>query len=116
MASFEGEPLYLHLARWAQTVSEHDNVGLVAGATRPEELVKIRAEAATLPLLVPGIGAQAGDLEATIKALAGSPYFINASRSITGASKGRDFADAAAEAAATLHQKITKAEGAFVGT
>jgi orotidine-5'-phosphate decarboxylase len=112
----DGEPLYLRVARWAPTVSGHANVGLVAGATRPEALKKIREAAPTLPLLVPGVGAQKGDLAATVLAAHGGPYFINASRSILGASKGKDFADAAAEAAAQLHYAIEQAEAALVGT
>lgn len=112
----EGEPLYLRLARWAAALSKHGNVGLVAGATRPDSLKQIRDAAPDLPLLIPGVGAQQGDLAATVRAAHGVPYFINASRSITGASRGRDFADAAAEAAAALHQAITQAEGELVGS
>jgi orotidine 5'-phosphate decarboxylase subfamily 2 len=112
----EGEPLYLRMARWATTVSEHANVGLVAGATRPDAVKKIREAAPGLPLLVPGVGAQKGDLAATVQAAFGVPYFINASRSITGASRGKDFADAAADAAAQLHAAIMQAEGALVGS
>jgi orotidine-5'-phosphate decarboxylase len=112
----DGEPLFLRVARWAPTVSAHANVGLVAGATRPEALKRIREVAPSLPLLIPGVGAQKGDLAATVQAAFGGPYLINASRSIVGASKGKDFADAAAQAAAQLHHAIVQAEGALVGT
>lgn len=115
-SQIEGEALYKRMARWSGTVSEYHNVGLVAGATRPEHLAHIRGVAPDAPLLIPGVGAQAGDLAATVNAVHGTPYFINASRSITGASSGRDFADAAADAAARLHQEIEEAEGAVVGT
>jgi orotidine-5'-phosphate decarboxylase len=111
-----GEPLYMRVARWAPSVSSHANVGLVVGATRPEAIGAIRAAAPELPLLIPGVGAQQGDLAATVRQAFGSPYFINASRSILGASRGKDFADAAAEAAARLHEEIEKAEGALVGS
>lgn len=112
----DGEPLFLRVARWAPTVSKHANVGLVAGATKPEALKRIREAAPSLPLLIPGVGAQQGDLAAAVRAAFGGPYLINASRSILGASKGKDFADAAADAAAHLHTAIAAAEGALVGT
>lgn len=112
----DGEPLFLRVARWAATLSPYNNVGLVAGATRPEALKKIREAAPHLPLLIPGVGAQKGDLAAAVQAAFGGPYLINASRSISGASKGKDFADAAADAAAQLHTAIATAEGALVGT
>ena len=112
----EGEAVYMRVARWAPTVSSHPNVGLVAGATRPDVIKEIRQAAPTLPLLIPGVGAQKGDLAATVRAAYGAPYFINASRSIMGASRGRDFADAAAEAAAALHQAILQAEEALVSS
>jgi orotidine-5'-phosphate decarboxylase len=112
----DGEPLFLRVARWAPSVSAHANVGLVAGATRPEALKQIREAAPNLPLLIPGVGAQQGDLAGAVRAASGGPFLINASRSIVGASRGKDFADAAAEAASQLHEAILKAEGARVGT
>jgi orotidine-5'-phosphate decarboxylase len=115
-SEMDGEPMYVRMAKWATTVSEYENVGLVAGATRPEHLARIRSAAGDVPLLIPGVGAQAGDLAAAVAAVSGSPYLINASRSITGASVGLDFADAAADAAARLHQDIEQAEGAVVRT
>ena len=69
-----------------------------------------------LPLLIPGVGAQGGDLEATVRSARGAPFLVNSSRGISGASRGRDFADAAAEAARRLHEAIQKAEEALVGT
>lgn len=112
----EGEPLFLRVARWAPTITRYGNVGLVAGATRPEALKQIRDVAPGLPLLIPGVGAQKGDLQSAVQAAHGGPYLINASRSIVGASKGKDFADAAADAAAHLHAAIERAEGAVVRT
>jgi len=109
-AEIDGVPQYRHMAAWSREIDEHGNIGLVAGATRPEQIAEIVEASVGLPLLIPGIGAQGGDIEATVKAAAGSPFVINSSRGITGASMGVDFADAAAEAAAELHQAITKAQ------
>jgi len=64
----EGRPIYEHVARLALTWSETDNVGLVVGATYPEALQSVRAQAPSAWMLVPGIGAQGGDLEAAIEA------------------------------------------------
>ena len=110
----DSEPLYLEVARWARSINTAGNVGLVAGATRPEAIADICEASGSLPLLIPGVGAQKGDLVKTVEAARGAPYLINASRSITFASKSRDFADAAAEAAASLHRAIEEAEEALV--
>jgi orotidine-5'-phosphate decarboxylase len=69
--------------------------GLVVGATRPGSLEKVRAAAPSVPLLVPGVGAQGGEIPS-------QPALVNASRSILYASGGADFAQAAADAARTL--------------
>ncbi|MHB8555316.1 MAG: orotidine-5'-phosphate decarboxylase [Candidatus Dormibacteria bacterium] len=102
-----GGPLYLHLARLAQSWNDlppTGTVGLVAGATWPGELAMIRQSAPYLPILIPGVGAQAGDLEAVVAAASGAggdaPYLINVSRGIGQASRGTDFARAGAAAAA----------------
>lgn len=74
-------------------------LGLVVGATFPAELARVRALAPELPLLIPGIGAQGGDLEATVKAGKNSDglgMLINSARAILYASGGNDFAAAAA--------------------
>jgi len=63
-----GRPLYLEVARRARAWNGNGNVGLVVGATFPDALAAVRAEAPELPLLVPGIGAQGGDLEASVRA------------------------------------------------
>lgn len=79
-----GVPLYLQVARLAESVNEHANVGLVAGTTAPAQVAELRG-ATSLPFLLPGIGAQGGDLEASIKAAwNGDPAgcLVNASRSI----------------------------------
>jgi orotidine-5'-phosphate decarboxylase len=62
-----GRPLYLQVASLAERLATAGNVGLVVGATAPEQLAEIRA-ASRLPFLVPGVGAQGGDLEAAVRA------------------------------------------------
>ncbi len=62
-----GRPLYLQVARLAETVAGAGNVGLVVGATAPEQLAEVRA-ASRLPFLVPGVGSQGGDLQAAVRA------------------------------------------------
>jgi len=111
-----GEPLYLQVARWASSLAGAGNVGLVAGATRPDAIAAVREASGNLPLLIPGIGAQKGDLAATLRAARGAPFLINASRAIVSASTGRDYADAAAEAAQRLHHDIQSAEETLVGS
>jgi orotidine-5'-phosphate decarboxylase len=106
-----GAPLYVQVAR---AVAEWDKepprgtAGLVVGATWPKELGRVRAEAPGLPLLIPGVGAQGGDLEACVGELAGTAgsYLISVSRAVAGASSGPDFAEAAARAAMALRQRI----------
>ena len=96
-----GEPLYLHVAKLAaQKWNSSDQISLVVGATYPEEIAKVRAIVGNMPLLIPGIGAQGGDIDATVNAgrIAGAPgagMIINSSRAILYASAGNDFAQAA---------------------
>ena len=105
-----GERLYIKVAKAVQSWNVNDNCGLVTGATYPEELARVRVAAPDLPLLIPGIGAQGGDLPATVQAAGTTaPMLINASRSILYASGERDFAAAAAAAAGNLHAEINRA-------
>jgi orotidine-5'-phosphate decarboxylase len=101
----DGTPLYEHVARRAvDEWSKMGQVGLVVGATYPEELARVRALVGDLPLLVPGVGAQGGDAATVIRVGRSSNGFglmINSSRAILYASSGDDFASAAAEAART---------------
>lgn len=102
------DPPYLRVAKAAADWGRAGGLMLVAGATYPEDLARIRAAAPSIPLLVPGIGAQGGDLPAVLNAGLdehGQGLVINASRSIIYA-PGEDFAAAAAEAAAALRQRI----------
>jgi orotidine-5'-phosphate decarboxylase len=99
LASVEGQPLlYEHVARLAQGPwNTSGQLGLVVGATYPAEIERVRALAPTLPLLIPGVGAQGGDAAATVKAgwRADAPIVVNSSRAILYASGGDDFAQAA---------------------
>ena len=99
LSSVEGEPLlYEHIARLANGPwNTNGQLGLVVGATYPAEIERVRALAPTLPLLIPGVGAQGGDAAATVKAgwRPDGPIIVNSSRAILYASSGADFADAA---------------------
>ena len=99
LASVEGQPLlYEHVARLAQGPwNLNGQLGLVVGATYPAEIERVRQIAPTLPLLIPGVGAQGGDAVATVKAgwRENGPIIVNSSRAILYASSGDDFADAA---------------------
>jgi len=99
LASVEGQPLlYEHIARLAQGPwNLNGQLGLVVGATYPAEIERVRAVAPTVPLLIPGVGAQGGDAVATVKAgwRPGAPIIVNSSRAILYASPGADFAGAA---------------------
>ena len=99
LASVEGAPLlYEHVAHLAQGPwNLNGQLGLVVGATYPAEIERVRAIAPSLPLLIPGVGAQGGDAVATVKAgrTATGQIVVNSSRAILYASSGRDFAEAA---------------------
>ncbi len=104
LASVEGQPLlYEHVARLAQGPwNLNGQLGLVVGATYPKEIERVRALAPHLPLLIPGVGAQGGDAQATVKAGMSGPdgdvpgtTIVNSSRAILYAASGADFAQAA---------------------
>jgi len=110
----DGKELYKTVAEKAVSWNSNDNIGLVAGATHPDELTGIRAIAPSLPFLIPGIGAQGGDLEASVKAGAGHSgdmALINSSRGIIYASDKHDFAAAAGKAAKQLRDAINQVRG-----
>jgi orotidine-5'-phosphate decarboxylase len=94
-----GEKLYEKVARLVSTEwNENGQCGLVVGATFPAEIARVRALTGDMPLLVPGIGAQGGDIEATVSAgctARGVGLIINSSRAILYAGSGQDYADAA---------------------
>lgn len=84
------------------------NCGVVVGATYPQELNEVREIVGDMPILIPGIGAQGGDIEKTVKAAGGRNMIINSSRSIIFASSGPDFAEAARHEAQKLHDQILR--------
>lgn len=93
-----GALLYEHVARLAQGAwNTTGQLGLVVGATFPGEIARVRELAPTLPLLIPGVGAQGGDAQATVKAgfKPGGTIVVNSSRAVLYASSGDDFASAA---------------------
>ncbi len=104
------EPLYLVVARnVAQQWNAYGNCAIVVGATYSEELKRVREVVGDMPLLLPGIGAQGGEVEATVKAgkdSHGGGMIINSSRNIIYASTGSDFAQAARKATEALRAEI----------
>ena len=107
-----GKPLYQHVARLiAQEWNTHGNCALVTGATWPEQLAEVRALVGDVPLLVPGIGAQGGDVEAVVRngrTSTGTGLMISSSRAILYAGKGEDFAQAARAATIELRDSINR--------
>lgn len=104
-------PLYRNIALSCQKWNTNGNLGLVAGATVPEQLAEIRTACPTMPLLIPGVGVQGGDLEAAVKQgtdSRGRAALINSSRGVIYASNGVDFADAAAREANKLRESINE--------
>ena len=104
-------PLYMEVAARCSEWNTSGNVGLVVGATYPEELQKVRAQCPDLPILIPGIGAQGGDLRASVVNgldTRGGGILISASRQVLYASKGPDFAERARDAALDLRDRINQ--------
>ena len=114
LADVDGAPrLFEHVAALAQGPwNRNGQLGLVVGATFPDELARVRALAPTLPLLVPGIGAQGGDAAATVKAAwrSDAPLIVSSSRAVLYAGQGQDdFAGAARQAAAATRALLNSA-------
>ena len=105
-------PLYQHVAQLvARDWNAHGNCALVVGATYPEELREVRAIVGDMPILVPGIGAQGGDVQAVLrngKNAQGSGLIISSSRAILYAGSGEDFAQAARREAQALRDEINR--------
>lgn len=108
--SVDGEPLWLKVAESVtKEWNTNNNCMLVAGATYPEDIKKMRKIAGDMTFLVPGIGAQGGDLEKTMKAGLNSQkagVIINSGRGIIFASSGEDFAEVAGVEAQKLRDAI----------
>jgi len=102
----DGEPIYLHVAALADRLNENANVGLVVGATAPAQIAEVR-RVSKLPFLLPGVGAQGGDVDASVRAAwNGDPAscVVSASRSVI-------FAESPAREAARLKAQINAAAG-----
>jgi orotidine-5'-phosphate decarboxylase len=105
------QPLYQIVARKANDWNKSGNIGLVVGATYIEEMELLRKSYPEMLFLIPGIGAQGGDIEKTVHAGINSHKegaIINSSRQILYASRGKDYAAAARKAAEALRQQINK--------
>jgi orotidine-5'-phosphate decarboxylase len=115
-----GDKLFEHIARLAGGAwNRGGQLGLVVGATYPAEIERVRELAPTLPLLIPGIGAQGGDTLATVRAgwrgeanadgkgaCTTAPIIVSSSRAVLYASRGADFAEAARRAAAAARDEL----------
>ena len=121
LASVDGQPLlYEHVARLAQGPwNLNGQLGLVVGATYPAEIERVRQIAPTVPLLIPGVGAQGGDAAATVKAgwrgqadgSSAGPIIVNSSRAILYASSEGDYAQAARRVAEQTRDMLEAAKG-----
>jgi orotidine-5'-phosphate decarboxylase len=115
----DGKPIYQHVAQLvADKWNTNGQCGLVVGATFPDELAQVRKIVGNMPLLVPGIGAQGGDIQATMnagKTANGSGMMINSSRAILYAKAdektGEDFAQAARRVALETRDTINQFRG-----
>jgi orotidine-5'-phosphate decarboxylase len=106
----KGKPFYQHVAyNFSHKWNKNNNCLLVVGATYPDELREVRKIVRDMPILIPGLGAQGGDIEETIAAgkdSRGKGMIINSSRGIIFASSGEDFAEAAYQETVKLHNSI----------
>jgi orotidine-5'-phosphate decarboxylase len=121
LAGLQGEPtLFEHIAALVQGPwNQNGQLGLVVGATYPAEIERVRAVAPTVPLLIPGVGAQGGDAVATVKAgyraangQTTAPIVVNSSRAVIYASSGADFAQAARSTAQATREQLRAAQAA----
>ena len=107
----QGIPLYEAVARKAREWNAHGNIGLVVGATYIKELKAIRRLCPEMPILIPGVGTQGGDLASTVRYgidAQGGNAIITVSRQVIYASQGKDFAQAARNNAQELRDNINK--------
>ncbi|MGD0337269.1 MAG: orotidine-5'-phosphate decarboxylase [Bacteroidota bacterium] len=110
------KPIYMHIAAKAKKWNVKGNIGLVVGATHPTDLRRIRRTVPEMPLLIPGVGIQGGDLRTVIRYgcdKQGSMAIINASRSIIYASIRDDFPEAARNEALNMRDKINSYRDEF---
>ena len=107
----KGKPLYEHVIGRVKKWNTAKNCGLVVGATRPRELKRVRSLAPEMPLLIPGVGAQGGDLRLAVRYgcdKRGEMAIVNSSRSIIYASSGEDFAEQARNAAMAMREEMNR--------
>ena len=113
-----GDKVFEHIARLASGAwNQGGQLGLVVGATYPAEIARVRELAPTLPLLIPGVGAQGGDAVATVRAgwhgdnegRTLAPVIVNSSRAVLYASRGSNFAEAARAAALATRAELNQA-------
>ena len=106
----QSQHIYEVVAQKAATIwNTNGQMGLVVGATFPEEIARVRSLVGDMPLLIPGIGAQGGDIDATVKAGQGKNLLINSSRAILYAGQGGDFEKAARQVALQTRDAINLA-------
>ena len=111
-----GKPLYEQVIGKVRKWNSKKNLGLVVGATRPKEMARVRKLVPDMPLLIPGIGAQGGEVRSAVRYgcdKRGEMAIINASRSIIYASSGKDFAHAARGAALKLRDEMNESRVKF---
>ncbi len=113
----DGEPLYLRVARTAadswRTIGE---CALVVGATFPNELARVRAIVGDMPILVPGIGAQGGDIASVVNAgrdTNSRGLIVNSSRAILYADSSNSFAESARKVAIESRDELNRARSAY---
>ena len=108
---FLAEPVHVRVARWVADYWTDGRVGLVVGATAPDELLRLRARVAGPAFLVPGVGAQGGDLETSVATASGAwaPGIVSVSRAVAEASSGADWQEAAGAAASALRLRMQEA-------
>ena len=120
-----GDKVFEHIARLASGPwNRGGQLGLVVGATYPAEIARVRELAPTLPLLIPGVGAQGGDAIATVRAgwhgdkdgRTLAPVIVNSSRAVLYASRGSHFAEAARDAALATRAELNQARRPAVAT
>lgn len=109
---YRNKPLYLEVATKVKSWNRNKNLGLVVGATHPEQIGEVRRSAPAVPFLIPGVGAQGGDIAKSVKygTEKGSLAIINSSREIIYASSDKDFAVQARLKALQLYQQINLAK------
>src|SRR5487761_181543 len=102
-----GKPLYLHVAEMAERLNTAGNVGLVVGATAPDQIVELR-RATELPFLIPGVGAQGGDVEGSVR----GAWNGDRASALVSSSRSVMYAKSPAHEAEVLKRQINAAVGA----